>query len=164
MPSWVVSVYLSLFCIDSVVHSLTTFQTAVISLPYMYVPYSFYQLLTSPFCIIATKYLQNASDITISWVASLSYVKNQVSVLRYSEQSSLMQLLRLSFLLKLCNTLNNSSLITHMWCCVSGNYPPPPAKYTSDLRSLIAELFRRNPRYDYSYNFNFGNCRSEIIN
>jgi len=34
-------------------------------------------------------------------------------------------------------------------CLYSGNYPPPPTKYSSDLRCLIAELFRRNPRYDF---------------
>jgi len=35
-------------------------------------------------------------------------------------------------------------------CCAvySGNYPPPPRKYSMDLRSLITELFRQNPRYD----------------
>jgi len=36
-------------------------------------------------------------------------------------------------------------------CCysnyaASGNYPPPSSKYSLDLRCLIGELFRRNPR------------------
>ena len=36
------------------------------------------------------------------------------------------------------------------FCCAvcRGNYPPPPVKYSGDLRCLISELFRRNPRYD----------------
>jgi len=44
-------------------------------------------------------------------------------------------------------------LCTECVCVYSGNYPAPPAKYSPDLRSLIAELFRRNPRYSFSFSY-----------
>jgi len=44
-----------------------------------------------------------------------------------------------------------------MSCCAvhSGNYPLPTASYSSDLRCLVAELFRRNPRYVIGLQFCF---------
>lgn len=33
---------------------------------------------------------------------------------------------------------------------IRGTYPPVPSKYSYELRNLLAQLFKRNPRYDSS--------------
>lgn len=36
--------------------------------------------------------------------------------------------------------------VQYYYCCFRGSYPPIPLRYSADVRLLIAQLLKRNPR------------------
>ena len=37
--------------------------------------------------------------------------------------------------------------VQYYYCCFRGSYPPIPLRYSADVRQLIAQLLKRNPRW-----------------